>query len=416
MRHELKAIFDDRSKAQQALDELLVSGYPQADMRLVTVSGMRPGYGGEASAPRWRERPETSSARLLSRVLGLADSRAETPDAGPMPADSHILTLATDSAEEAKIATSLIAGFMRYADDETGSGLSAPLAGMHDVSRRSTAVPGALQFARRGASHYFGDRNTDDPAGTGTTWKEPMLAEGFWPGALPGGAVLRDEHTGSSVADRGASGAFRFGRDMHEDERFRNRAWCESDADLKRLWEASGADRPGWDASAPAVRQGWSSTHPEIDDDSYHRSHWRTSYPDTTAEARDLRRPGRGAPAGATGSAGSRGHRATATAWKHFVDTVRHGWNRTGIGPDPDETAYRLHHARTYPGTSYEELAPVYRFGHHARARSMFQGRDWDEVEDALRAAWELDQGGGQPASWDEIRAALRAGWDDDGR
>ena len=34
MRHTLKAVFDQRSDAQHALDALLASGYPRADMAL----------------------------------------------------------------------------------------------------------------------------------------------------------------------------------------------------------------------------------------------------------------------------------------------------------------------------------------------------------------------------------------------
>jgi len=397
MRHELKAVFDDRAKAQQALDELLASGYPGTDLRLASVAGMRSGSAGEAPTPRWRERSGTSTARLLSRLLGLAESRPAAPEAPPSAADSHVLTLSTDSAEEAERAVSLVSAFMRGGHEQTGFGLSAAQTGMRYVPRASTAMPGALQFAARGASHYVGAHDADDPTGTGSTWKEPMLPAGFWPGALPG-------------VDGPTGAAFRFGRDMHEDERYRNRAWRESDAELKRLWEAGVPDRPDWQASAPAVHLGWDSTHPEIDDDSYHRSHWRTAYPDSAAAAGG--RPATDSPARTVGTVDSRGHPAAPTSWKDFVDAVRHGWASTGIGHDTDENAYRLHHARTYPGTAYEDLAPVYRLGHHARARSMFRGRDWDEVEDALRAEWERGHRGSKPATWEEMKAALRAGWD----
>lgn len=96
------------------------------------------------------------------------------------------------------------------------------------------------------------------------------------------------------------------------------------------------------------------------------------------------------------------------------MDALKHGWNRIGIGPDVDvdETGYRLHHASTYPGTNYDDLAPVYRYGHHVRRRAMFQGRRWDDVESELRAEWERGHREGKPATWDQMKAALRAGWD----
>ena len=94
------------------------------------------------------------------------------------------------------------------------------------------------------------------------------------------------------------------------------------------------------------------------------------------------------------------------------MDALRHGWDRVRIGQETDEDDYRLHHASTYPGTDYNDLAPVYRYGHHVHGRAMFRGRSWDDVEAELRAEWERGHREGKPATWDQMKAALHAGWD----
>jgi hypothetical protein len=405
MRHKLKAVFDDRDEAQQALDELLASGYPRADADLVTVPGIRSGSPGVTPAPRWRERPGASTARLLSRVLGQAGSRPLAADVPPDVPDSHILTLWTETAEEAERAASLVSGFMQLRGDAAGSGKPGAPAGLAYVLHRRAAVPGALQFDARDINHDFGTHDTDAASITGTSSREPILPAGHWPGLSLFDLPLPTGHAG--LSDAGAA-AYRFGRDMHENPRYRNRSWHESDADLKELWEAGDAARPAWDAFAPAVRLGWDSTSPEIDDDSYHRNHWRTAYPNSAKDT------GSNGTSAAPQTESLRGNPGAPTAWENFIDALRHGWNRTRIGHDMDETDYRLHHARTYPGTNYDDLAPVYRYGHHVRGRAMFQERSWEDAEDELQAEWERGHREGKPATWDEMKAALHVGWDHD--
>ena len=341
MRHKLKAVFDDRGKAQQALDALLASGYARADTGLASVAGARSASAGDAPPPTWRERPGASTARLISHLLGHAGSRPATAPASGA-ADSHVLTLSTDSAHEARRAAGLIAGFMRTGGEETGTRASG----------------------------------------------------------------------GRTNIDHAARSAYRFGHDLHENARYRNRSWHEAHADLKVLWEASDPERPGWDLAASAVRLGWDSTHPEIDDDSYHRNHWRTRYATGAQGTGASRGSGSNQTSTAPENAPARRHPGQPTAWENFMDAIKHGWSRTRVGDDMDEDDYRVHHARTYPGTHYEDFAPLYRYGHNVRRRTMFEGRGWDEVEDQLRTEWERGHLACKPSTWDGIRAALHHGWD----
>lgn len=288
MRQTLTAVFDDRDKAQQALAELLACGYLPADAVPTTIAGERSALSHAAPAPAWRERPGASGARMLAWLLGQPDSRQVPHAPRPCAPDSHVLTLSTHSVREVERAVGVISGFM------IGGDVSEPV----------------LPAARR----------------TGL---------GF-------------PHTGPRTGGA-AQAAYRFGQDIHNNERYRNRAWKEASADLRVLWEARSPRVPGWEGSEAEVRLGWDSTSPEIDDDSYYRSHWRTRHAPATTSAGAAGNSGSAASGSAPGNTPARRRRIGPTAWEHFMDAIRHGWSRTVIGNDMDEDDYRLHRARKTP-------------------------------------------------------------------
>jgi len=82
--------------------------------------------------------------------------------------------------------------------------------------------------------------------------------------------------------------------------------------------------------------------------------------------------------------------RSASRAYAHCLLTgALYADRRSGRRRDgTQDRHYRLHHASAYPGTNYDDLAPVYRYGHHLRRRTMFAGQGWDEVENALPAEW----------------------------
>ncbi|VXB97802.1 hypothetical protein [Massilia sp. 9I] len=397
MRHNLTAVFDDPGKARQALASLLDAGFSRADTHLASVAGARSASKGDIPRPSWRAHPGASRTRVFASLLDRAQRRPATARADG--AVSQVLNLSTDSDEEAERAVFLVAGFIDEAEPGAGQGI-----------RRFTATPGALQSQGRDSEHFQGTQDMQEMPMIGTTAREPMLPAGLWPLASSEEATMppgRPRPRGDA-----AMAAFRFGRDMHENERYRNRAWQEAGADLKVLWEARSPGPAGWRVYEQAVHLGWDSTSPEIDDDDYRRSHWRTRHAGSAHHAGAAARPGSTMGSAATANAQARGQAHAPTAWENFMDALKHGWNRIGTGTDVDETDYRRHHASTYPGTNYHDFAPVYRYGHHVRSRAMFRGRTWDAVEGELRAEWERGHREGKPATWDQMKAALRAGWD----
>lgn len=68
---------------------------------------------------------------------------------------------------------------------------------------------------------------------------------------------------------------------------------------------------------------------------------------------------------------------------------------------------------RPYVGTNrdYNYWQPAYRYGYESAQR--YQGRNWNDVENDLRAGWDrYEHRGTMRGTWEDIKAAVRDGWD----
>ncbi len=96
---------------------------------------------------------------------------------------------------------------------------------------------------------------------------------------------------------------------------------------------------------------------------------------------------------------------------QQISDTVR----RTEVEIEqltPDEdNAYRSHWTSNLSsaGGSYDDYAPAYQYGSAMRRSDSYRGRSWDDVEPALRSDWEARNPG---STWEKMKAAVRHGWD----
>lgn len=84
------------------------------------------------------------------------------------------------------------------------------------------------------------------------------------------------------------------------------------------------------------------------------------------------------------------------------------------LGPDWEtEDAYwqSAYPERTYARAdrSYEYYRSAYRYG--AESAMRWRGREWDDVEQAVRAGW-ASPADASRASWEEMKAPVRDAWD----
>jgi hypothetical protein len=223
--------------------------------------------------------------------------------------------------------------------------------------------------------------------------------------------------------------AYRYGTDMRSSARYRDRSWDEVESDLRSDWESRHPGESTWEKFKAAVRRGWDKITPDIDNDSYYRSHWNARYSNADASYDDY------LPAYRYGNEARRlqkyrsrhwddvesdlksdwesRYTSGPSTWEKFKDAVRHGWDKITPDMDDDSTYYHTHYESTYAasGTDYNDVAPAYRYGNEMRRDARYQGRNWDDVESDLRSDWDTRYGSSGSSTWERMKAAVRSGW-----
>jgi len=225
--------------------------------------------------------------------------------------------------------------------------------------------------------------------------------------------------------------AYRYGTEMRTSARYRDRSWDEVESDLKSDWEARHPGASTWDRFKAAVRRGWDKITPDIDDDSYYRTHWNARYSNANDtyddylpayrygdEARRLQkyrsRHWDDAESDLRADWESR-YTSGPSTWDKFKDAVRHGWDKITPDMDDDSTYYHTHYESNYAssGAGYDDVAPAYRYGNEMRKSDSYRGRHWDDAETDLKNDWHSRYGAhDERSAWERIKAAVRHGWE----
>lgn len=409
MRHTLKAVFAHRSDAQHVLDELLASGYSPADTalsnELPTTQDDDAGLDGEdakAGGP---------VKRLAARLFHTGQREHSVAYSDAFLRGHHVVTLTADSEPDIARAVAIIERFgplgIETHDDDWDHGSVGAGRGAGRMARAYPpgTEPGALQSRAHEDSRYFGTQRADAPP-TGNTFQEIMGADSQWVHPDDGRLYV---HTPPTFADSHGAvhgddmAAYRYGKEMRTSDKYRNRSWDEVEPSLKNGWEAGANGAATWDESRNAVRRGWNSTSPDIDDDSYYRTHWNAIYAHGASDSEY----GEHAPASPSDSEAQRSenyrsrdwrsspsdvedawnarHAGQLSSWGNFKNAVTHGWNRIRLDTDTKETAG--HSYETRPGTETTHMATPEVPGETEHAGSA--APVWAKVKAAVRHGWE---------------------------
>lgn len=443
MQHTLVAVFDNRTDAQNALNELLSSGFTRTDVRL---SNAEPSdYAGQIQTPDSAD-GDTGITASIKNFFGdlFGSDQAEHANRyeGAVNRGHHVLTLVANSLPEVERGADIVERYGPTDIDETSSGtpdlattgysagtmhagsrmqqtssLSSQSGSIGSGSVQGNAIP-ALD--NPGEPNLFQQQSMAKAEPTGSTYQEPLAQSGL--GATGGtslqGSTLRTDSmqrdTGSSL-DKQRSGVRIFSRGQ-SDAALGNAAGFESGSGSSAMG-AYGAD------------------------DTYFRNHFDTTYGASGASYDDYQ------PAYSYGSEAARSGRYTNGAWddieadlrndwdsryatggepstwEKMKAAVRHGWER--MTRDDDDTLYRGHYDSTYAasGEKYDDLKPAYSYGTEMRRSEMYRNRPWDDVETDLRTGWDNRIDGtrefsttgsdsSEPSAWDRVKNAVRHGWD----
>lgn len=398
MQHTLVAVFDNRSDAQNAMDELLASGFTRTDVNVSSADPTGQTDSLTGATDRVDETHEhgigASIKHFFAGLFGSDNDEHVNRYSDVVARGHHVLTLVTHSEPDVERAADVIERFgpvdlderhdltgsaasldagMLAAGASAGSGLnrsasmSAPLSSQSDaLGAMQGNRPGALQGGADEDRNFFGTQNINDPFPKDTTYQEPMggnmQAGGSMDSAIGGNTL---SGTQSSSLDSGLSSSRQTSQ---------GGSLSQTDSQLQGTRSLQGSD----DASlGGTARVAGGSLQGGSQSGSLQRD--VTKLGSMRVVSRD--------PGAMSSSSRQYASGADDNAWRSDWDS-----NYSSLGG------------------SYDDYAPAYRYG--AEARGKYQGRNWDEVESDLRSDWDTRYGKSGASTWEKFKAAVRHGWD----
>jgi hypothetical protein len=398
MQHTLVAVFDNRSDAQNAVDELLASGYTRTNVNLSSAdpTGQTDSLTGTSEDVGMGVHEEGIGASIkhfFTNLFGSDTSEHATRYSDAVTRGHHVVTLTTESEPEVERAADIIERFGPVDIDErhdlsgpastlsaseinspspsSTAGMSAGTMGMaassgmqqsssmsaqsatpgagglnpSNIDQRSDTAPGSLQNAQSASMQRDEDdlpfpakQSLDDDVPRGTTYQESM---GSSQSGLMGGGSLQGTASMQGSNDMSLGGTARPSGNMSGGLSGQSLQRDTNDAlsrERVRVYSRAGEDA-----------------------------------------AVDL-----GGVGGVGASSSSLGD-----------DEFRSDWDRN----------------YSSLGGSYDDYAPAYRYG--SESRSKYANRNWDDVETDLRSDWDSRYNtSGEPSTWEKFKNAVRRGWD----
>lgn len=367
MQHTLVAVFDNRTDAQNAMNELLSSGFASQDVRLSTS---------DTSAATTTTTTTTGSdtgvgsgiKNFFSDLFGSDDNERATRYQGAVSGGKNVITVTADSLEEVERAADIVEGFGPIDIDEHSSGMGA-----------SGAMLSGSQSGMSSSSMSAQSTSTQQQS------------------ALTSGSMQRDTATQSipvveeqlKVGKREVQrGGVRIFSRVVETPVNETIALREEHVDVQRR----AVNQPISPADAVAFKEQTIEMRESAEEAVVEKSA-RVIEEVTIGKQVNQRQ-------------------------ENITDTVRHTeveverLGATGTASTQDDSYYRTHFQSNYgtSGGSYDDYAPAYTYG--SQMRSQYSGRQWDDVETNLRTDWEARHGSAAGSTWEKMKAAVRHGWD----
>ena len=470
MQHTLVAVFDNRTDAQNAMNELMSSNYSRENVRLSTSDTT--GTTGTADVRTSTDTDEgigSSIKHFFSDLFGSDDTTSASRYETAVSGGRHVLTLTADSLTEVERAADIVERYGPVDIDEhsdktgsmAGSGMTGAMAGASGMQKSSSM---SAQSASQGANLQ----------GTTSTRTDSLQRDTAISGSTSGAAsipVVEEQlKIGKREVQRGGVRIFSrvietpvdqsIGlREEHVNvERHRvdkplgpgeAAAFKEQTIEMRETAEEAVVQKTARVVEEVTVGKQVSERQQQVhdtvrrteveverlgatgrmrDDDSDYRSHFSSNYGSSGASYDDY------APAYSYGSTMRSDSRYAnrqwdevendlrtdwesrnaggPSTWEKMKAAVRRGWDR--MTDDDDDNYYRSHYNSTYgtAGGSYDDYAPAYSYGSQMRSDSRYANRQWDEVENDLRTDWETRNAGRTGSTWENMKAAVRRGWD----
>jgi uncharacterized protein (TIGR02271 family) len=444
MQHTLVAVFDNRSDAQNALDELLASGFERSAVNLSTAdptgeTDSLTGYSADKRDEVHEEGIGASIKRFFTGLFGSDNDEHVQKYANVVSRGHHAVTLVTDSEPEVERAADIIERFGPVDIDERHDQL---MAGGANFSAGAGAAMGGVSYGTQSGSYgtqqgslqteanenrnYFATQNLNDPVPKGQTYQEPLGSSQS--GSLTGsGTTLQGTSSlpGSDDASLGGTvqQANLQGQSLQRDSSLSGTETREGRAAIPVVQEDLKIGKREVQRGGVRVFSRVIET-PVNESVNLREEHVNVqrrpvnepiSPSDATAfkeQSIEMRETAEEAVVQKTARVVEEVlvDKEVTQRQQQVKDTVR----RTDVKVEQlnPEDSWHDHYASNYAssGVDYDGLAPAYRYGSEARRAEKFRDRSWNEVENDLKSDWDTRNTG--PSTWERIKAAVRHGWD----
>ena len=385
MQHTLVAVFDNRSDAQNAMDELLASGFTRDNVYVSSadLTGQDTTMTGTTTTGAVHEEGVGASIKhFFANLFGSDEDEHVTRYSTAVTGGQHVLTLTTSSEPEVERAADVIERFGPVDIDERHdlSGNAASLGtSAYQPQSSSTLQAGSMQSGTQ-AGNLSGSLS-DSTLRSDSLQRDTAVDQTTGKAAIP--VVQEEVRVGKRQVERG--GVRVFSR-MVETPVNESVSLREEHVSVERR----PVDQPINPADVAALKD-------------------QTIELRETAEEAVVQKSARVVEEVVVG-------KEVSQRQQQIQDTVRH----TEVEVQPlqggaldDDTYYRDDWQTNYAslGGTYDDYAPAYRYGNEMRRDARYQGRDWDDVESDLRSDWDTRYGGSGSSTWERMKAAVRSGW-----
>ncbi|MFJ1466125.1 DUF2382 domain-containing protein [Massilia orientalis] len=383
MQHTLVAVFDNRSDAQNAMDELLASGFTRDNVYVSSadLSGTTTTAGATLGATH-EEGVGASIKHFFENLFGSDHDEHATRYSTAVAGGQHVLTLTTSSEPEVERAADVIERFGPIDIDErhdlAGNAASLGTSAYQPQTSPSLAA-GSMQSGTQGGN--LSGSLSDSTSRSDSLQRETAVDRTTGKAAIP--VVQEEVRVGKRQVERGGVRVFSRLVETPVNETVSLR---EEHVSVERR----PVDQPLDPADVAALKD-------------------QTIELRETAEEAIVQKSARVVEEVVVG-------KEVSQRQQNIKDTVRHTEVEVqplqGSAPD-DDTYYRNDWQTNYAslGGTYDDYAPAYRYGNEMRRDARYQGRNWDDVESDLRSDWDTRYGGSGSSTWERMKAAVRSGW-----
>ena len=429
MQHTLIAVFDNRTDAQAAKDELYAAGFSGAEIRQndTGTTGMAGASAGTSTGATAGTSDDDGSftagiKHFFSDLFGSSDQDQSSRYADAVSRGQHVLTLVTMTEEEVERAADIVERHGPIDIDEESGGQF--VSGGQTLSGGAMGAAGQQQYAGASQQSALTGGSSGPSSVQGGIVQGGSAQGGMSQGGMSGsmadstlGSQQRDEgailpvieeelRVGKREVQRGGVRIFQRVvetpvneavtlREEHVSVERRPVDQPVSQAAMANFQEKSielreTAEEAVVEKSARVVEEvvvGKQVTqHQEQISDTVRR---------TEVDVEQL-----GASSGTTASAGMSGSSGAMA-----------GDASMGMLGQDDDSYFRKHYDANYgtSGRAYQDYTPAYSYGSTMAADQQYRGKSWNDVEPNLRQDWESRNPG---SAWDNFKAAVHHGWD----